>query len=581
MSKLVLGLHGFSSHSARLLHDTGVSLVDQAGQIIGAVNEERLSRIKNDGHFPYLAYEALLSEYNVSPKDIDAVAFPDKKPLWQTMQTIRFLVKTYKETNLFLWKYLYASLKRAIHIKRIPVKGLIHKPTYYIEHHLCHAASAYYTAPWDDVTIVTLDGMGDYCIGGTINIGAQGKIHTLYKTNGFYSPGLFYMFITGLLGFKAGRHEGKIVGLAALGDSRKCYSQMKPLLSYCKKKHDFFSKHIPFILKHARYSVDGNIQSDYICLHALFKNFSKEDIAAAAQCVLEEAVIDYIKDAVRLTGKRKLVLAGGVFANVKLNHALLNLPTIENIYIHPNMGDGGLSTGAALYVSHYLKQKKTKQPSKPVPMKTVYLGMSFSNRQIEGLLRLHPVSFKKVEHIQENIAGGLAKGLIVGNFQGRMEYGPRALGNRSILAPATDHSINVTLNNRLNRTEFMPFAPAILAEQAKLYFPKWKSDHVAANFMTITYDVCPALREKVPAIVHVDGTARPQVVYKNDNPMFYKTIQAYYEMTGIPMLINTSFNKHEEPIVCKPEEAIDVLISGCIDALAIGNFWVMRKSCEQ
>lgn len=230
MSKFVIGLHGFSAHSDRLLHDTGACLI-QEGKIISAINEERLSRIKHDGHFPHQALNKILEINQIPPDEIAALAFPDKKPLWQTFHVIKNILKTYRETSLFLNKYLMTSLQRTLDYKRLPPTNLATIPQYFVEHHLCHAASAYYTCPWDDVAIVTLDGMGDYSIGGTINLANKGKIRTLYRTNGFYSPGLFYMFVTCLLGYKAGRHEGKITGLAAYGDAAKCYELVKPMIS--------------------------------------------------------------------------------------------------------------------------------------------------------------------------------------------------------------------------------------------------------------------------------------------------------------------------------------------------------------
>ena len=398
MSNYVLGLHGVSAHSKRLLHDTGASLVSN-GKIIASINEERLSRKKNDGLFPWRAYKKIMKEYNLSSKEISAVAFPDKKALWQTYHILKYAFKTYQETGIKLSKYVQASFKRALDYKRLPPNSLKKLPIYFIEHHLCHAASAYYTSPWDDVAIVTLDGMGDWCIGGTINIGQNGKIKTLRKTNGFYSPGFFYMFITSLLGYIPGRHEGKIMGLAAYGNADLCYPILSKLIQYQQKKHDFYSWLIPYELGKTRY-IDGDMQSDFKFLKKKIGHFSARDIAAATQKRLEEVVVDYIKDAIELTKKRKIVVAGGVFANVKLNEKILSIKEVDGFYVHPNMGDGGLATGAALYAFHHHIKLKEKS-YRPVFMKTAYLGPSYSLLEIEKTLQSKKMNYKKVDNVEK------------------------------------------------------------------------------------------------------------------------------------------------------------------------------------
>lgn len=574
MSDLVVGLHGFSADKKRLLHDTGVCLVEN-GRVISAINEERITRIKGDGSFPHHSLKNVFETNQVNANNIKAVAFADKKSIWQTFYILKNIFKTYRETSLFLDKYLLASLKRAFDYRRTPPAELADKPRYFIEHHLCHAASAYYNCPWDDVTIVTLDGMGDYCIGGTINTAENGKITTIHKTNGFYSPGLFYMFITCLLGYKAGRHEGKITGLAAFGNPDKCYDAMRNMISYNSKKHNFYSYQVPFELKNAVYK-GGNIISQFEQMKDVFLLNQPEDIAAAAQKRLEEVVIDYIQDAIRITKKKNLVLAGGVFANVKLNGLISNLSEINDIYIHPNMGDGGLAVGAALYVyNNFLRKKNTSY--EPSFLETVYLGPEYKDKEILEELEKHALSYEYCHNIEEKIADAIYQGKIVGNFGGRMEYGPRALGNRSILAAPIDAAINTILNKRLKRTEFMPFAPSVLEEHAKEIFPDWNITNVSARFMTLTYKVAEQYRKKIPAVVHVDNTARPHIVKKQDNERFHKIICEYNKLSGIPVIVNTSFNMHEEPIVCTPQDAIKALLENCVDILAIGNYWVEKN----
>jgi carbamoyltransferase len=570
MKKYVLGLHGFSAHNNRVLHDTGVSLVSE-GEVIAALNEERISREKNDGKFPWCTLHELSEKYNLGPQNVAAIAFPDKRSIWQSYNILKYIIKTYRETGFFLWRYLLASAKRALDYKRVSPRFLKNVNTYFVEHHLCHASSAYYTCPWDDVAIITLDGMGDWCIGGSISVGEKGIIRNLIKTNGFYSPGFFYMYITSFLGYIPGRHEGKIMGLAAYGDANKCYDAVKNIIEYRKEKHNFFSLLIPEILKNARY-VNGNIESDFAPLKELFKGQKAEDIAAAAQKRLQEVVLEYIKDAIEITGKKRLVLAGGVFANVKLNEAILQLPGVDNIYIHPNMTDGGLSVGASLYVYHNIVNKNKKYHIKF--LETAYLGPEYDDETIRNVLDRYDVEYEYSDHIAARIAAAIHRGQIIGLFHGRMEYGPRSLGNRSILAAPIDKSINDSLNTRLKRTEFMPFAPSILEEDAGIFYPTYKETHVAARFMTITYPVNEKFIDKAPAVVHVDKTARPHVVRKQDNPFFYQIIKEYKELSGLPLLINTSFNMHEEPIVCSPEDALRAFACGSVDVLVMNKYWV-------
>jgi carbamoyltransferase len=209
-------------------------------------------------------------------------------------------------------------------------------------------------------------------------------------------------------------------------------------------------------------------------------------------------------------------------------------------------------------------------------LKTVYLGPEFTDAEIMEAAQRHGVPAQKSEHIEEDIAEHLAAGRIVGRFNGRMEYGPRALGNRTIMADARDRKINDWLNQRLKRTEFMPFAPSILEEDAHRYFKNWNRDQVAARFMTMTYDVFPEVQETCRAVVHVDGTARPQIVREEDNPSYHKALSAYKKRTGLPIIVNTSFNIHEEPIVCSPDDAIRSFGAGCVDVLAMGNVIVSK-----
>jgi len=567
----VLGLHGFSAASERSMHDTGVALV-QDGRVVAAVNEERLSRKKNDGAFPWRALAAVLRLGGVRPEDIDIVAMPDERPLWQMAMVLNYAVKTYRESSVPVLRYVLDSLRRTANLRRKVPEAFQGKPVRFVEHHLCHAASAYYTSPWSDCTVVTLDGMGDFCIGGMICRGHGGQVELLHRTNGFFSPGIFYMIVTDLLGFTPGRHEGKVTGMAALGDPARAYSTMATFLSYRPERLDFFSSAIPAAMD--RYSFVRGRDAALDAFRDAWSPFRREDIAAAAQLRFEDVVVPFVRDAVRLCGERKVALAGGVFANVSLNRRIMELPEVDNVFVHPNMTDGGLSVGAALQAYH--DETKPLNSYTPVPMTDVFLGLGWTEAELRHALEQSGLPYELRQDIEEDIGGAISEGKVVGNFDGRMEYGPRALGNRSILVSPADATINQRLNDRLRRTEFMPFAPVIQEEHAAHCLQAWDEEHVAARFMTITYRVTDEFQKLCPAAVHVDGTARPQVVRRQDNPRLWEIVEAHRRLTGSPAVINTSFNMHEEPIVCSPEDAIRAFLSGAVDILAMGPYWVTR-----
>jgi len=564
----ILGIHGFSADSKRILHDTGVSLVKD-GDVIAAINEERFSRKKNDGAFPWESLEYICKTYDLNSKNVDCIAFSDEKPLWQLANITKMILDTYFETGIFLSRYLIESIMRTRDFFRRPPDNFRDVPVKFVEHHKAHAASAYFSSPWKDSTIITIDGMGDYCIGGTISKGEDGELKVLKRTNGFYSPGIFYMIVTDYLGFKPGRHEGKIMGMAAFGNPEVAYNSMSELICYDRKSFNFYSKPIPDALN--KFSLLNDEKGDLDFFEMTWRDFTATDIASAAQKRLEDTIIPFIEDAISLTGISYLTLAGGIFANVKLNKRISNLPCVENVYIHPNMGDGGLATGAAFHVCYHENMKTGFEGNL---LENIYLGPDFSDKIIEKELKTNKLEYRTIENVEKKVAQALSNKKIIGHFFGKMEYGPRALGNRSIFANPLCKEINNELNNRLERTEFMPFAPAIMEEYANDYLLNWTPAQIAARFMTLVYDATSLCTEKAPAIVHVDGTTRPQVVRKMDNPRLHSIIKHFCNITGVPLIINTSFNLHEEPIICSPLDAIKAFKENACDVLVLNNFWV-------
>jgi carbamoyltransferase len=459
--------------------------------------------------------------------------------------------------------------------------GLGHAETVSYEHHLCHAASASYLSGKTEALVITLDGAGDGLC-ATAHAFQDARLRRLSEASDLVSPGRFYSEVTGFLGFKRLRHEGKITGLAAFGDPERHYRELRRFLHFDPASEQFVydSRAISGLRSKLR-TVRRILQDRLTSLpHVadfydfLDRNFDRrkdaKDLAAAAQRILEEVAVEYVDHFRKRHPSRNVLLAGGVFANVRVNQMVAEMPGVEFVYVHQNMGDGGIGTGAALLHRH-TTWGRPYQPQQPAD---VYFGPGYGDAEIEAELRKRNVHYERVPDIETQVARLVNDGKVVARFAGRMEYGPRALGNRSILAHTKDRSINDWLNKRLRRTEFMPFAPSVLGPHATNLFEGYERgvSAYADHFMTITYQVRPAWRERLQAATHVDGTARPQVVWPEANPSYYRIISEYHRLSGIPALINTSFNMHEEPIVATPADAIRSFQQGALDYLAIGSF---------
>ncbi len=597
--------------------DTNVCLLDD-GKLIAALGEERLSRVKMQDGFPHLALAELLERYGLDAGDIDHVAYaffdadkeaalmrkafdqdmqhPDEAAIRALFERFRNLPaaqgKTYNipgldESALYMQKpwairtfYALASkidrvgkaahrhgfsrwLETAIADHRryegellagLEKFGLTNKLTR-VDHHLTHAANAYYTSGFSEALIVTLDGYGSG-LAGSVSTGIDGRIKRIHGLPYPGSLGEFYERVTSSLGFRPSRHEGKIVGLAAYDNPDFLFDTVR---SYFDVKNGEVRYHLPHNIYFTRH---------------LASRYSKPAVAAAFQKVLEDVACEYVAHYQKKTGLKNLVLSGGVTANVKLNQRLFEIPGIEKIFIHPGMADGGCGVGAALWVS------SAKEHLQPYELDDVYLGPEFSEEEMERELRKQGLEPERPENLERRVAELLAEGNIIARFNGRMEYGPRSLGNRSILYHAKDPSVNLWLNTQLQRTEFMPFAPATLYEEREKCYKNIRGAEYTSQFMTITFDCTDFMLEKCPAAVHIDGTARPQLVSEQSNPSFYRIIKEYHALTGIPSVINTSFNMHEEPIVCTPYDAIRAFKLGHLHYLAMGPFLVKGESAK-
>lgn len=566
---------------------TAAVLID--GKIVSAISEERLCRMKMATGTPRAAIAAVMDEAGVAPQDIDQVAVcqhalafqPEPQPWngWfhngqaekngtfvQISATLAPLVG-----NFSIAREGHHRLKRLLTRQRrqklpelLKTAYGITAPVRFYEHHYCHATSAYYTGDTDDALVVTLDGGGDGR-SGSVYLGRNGHLQELAGVDSYHSLGNFYSYITALSGFKAELHEGKITGLAATG---------KP-------------QYVDILRQFIRYQEPGQIRYTIPMYHRsalerlqerLPANFDRADLAASVQLLLEEIGSDFIHYWLQKTGMRNIAVAGGVFANVKFNQRIHELPEVQRFFVHPAMGDEGLAVGAAL--AAFAESPAYDSAQLIHRLSNVYFGPQYDDDEIEKAIAAAGYRGQYVSDIHCQIAQLLTQGRVVARFTGRMEYGPRALGHRSILFQTTDPAVNDWLNEHLKRTEFMPFAPATLVEHAAECYEGLDGAEDPARFMTITFNCTPQMKASSPGVVHVDGTARPQIIDAHTAPDFYAILTHYHRLTGIPSLINTSFNMHGEPIVCTPQDALRSFQEGHLDYLAIGNWLVSQKNGE-
>lgn len=559
---LILGISALDNNSCAMLYEDN--------KVLAAIAEERLSRVKMQTGFPARAIEKVLEISGKTLADVDKVAYPffdwkeEAKRIGNTyVRNMAYNVRTDTPAASKAWHQAqfskWAAQAVADHRKYTQMLeegleslGLTDK-LQRVEHHLSHHAAAYYCSPFynggEKALVLSLDWYGGGLAGAVAIAHPNGDFERLHSFEYPHSLGLFYAQVTGALGFKMSRHEGKIVGLAAYGDPNVLYDKVRGR----------------FTVEDGDFKYNSGMDDRFV--KDLAKRYSREDVAAVWQKVLEDVVTEVVGYYVDRYNLENVVMAGGVAANVKMNQRVFEIPGVEGIYVHQAMGDDGTGTGAALWVAH---TQGVLTPEFTLP--NVYLGPEYSDEEIKAALDRHGVKARLYKDIEKAVANRLHKGHVVARFNGRMEYGPRSLGNRSILYHCREPEVNKWLNDQLKRTEFMPFAPACLYEEGEKCFKNLKGADYAAKFMTITFDGTDFFNETAPAASHVDGTARPQLVSEDINPSFYRIIKEYQKLSDLPNVINTSFNMHEEPIVCTPDDAIRAYLQGHIHYLAIGNY---------
>jgi carbamoyltransferase len=563
-------------------HDASAALCEDA-RLIAAVAEERLSRVKSDGgRFPDTAIDEVLGIAGLSRRDVDVVALgrgPFPARWYRHLGALRGAEARVREAvGRAKPKSMERELARlghadsnAIFDKARFLKDAGFRPdcaVRFFNHHLAHALPTLFHNDWDDALLYTADGGGDN-VQWSARVFRDGRLTTLWGGDEAFargaaidSLGLAYGFATEAVGFRMNRHEGKVTGLAALG---------RPVLANR-------------LARHFRVEEDGRIASDFPtniamreAVFALAKGQAREDVAASVQHVLEETIVMAVRRLLERHGVRRLGLSGGVFANVRLNQRLAEETPVDAVFVYPAMSDAGLPAGGILQV--LLEDRGVEAwLDRRHALDHLYLGRDFGDGAARVFDRAPGVR-RIAEDPVQTVPRLLGQGKVVALFTKGGEYGPRALGARSILAAATDARLNDALNRRLQRSEFMPFAPVVAEGDTDAVFDLPAASKACARFMTVTCRVKPAWRARVPAAVHVDGTARPQVIARAPNPLYFDILAGYKKATGVPVLINTSFNVHEEPIVNAPEEALRALLDDRVDALAApGGVWARAES---
>ena len=558
-------------------HDSAASII-RDGKIIACAAEERFLRLKHTGVFPFKAIEYCLKEAGIQLLDLDHIGF-----YWNPGNEIvsnydsRDYVRDNREFLYFLMNQLFTLIPKGE--KRID--GIVQevqfraKPNpmriYFCEHHMVTAASCFFVSPFHESAILTIDSYGEETT-TMFSYGKGNKIDVIDEIKLPNSVGQLYSTVTQFLGFRTNSGEGKVMGLASYGK-----------LSY----YDAFGK-IVKLLPRGRFELDlsyfeffrrtGRKYSDkFIEVFGSPRKGEAEpitdrhaDIAASIQKVTGDLMVHFATHLKEVTGSGNLCMAGGVALNSVGNGKIFKPRLFKNICVQPAANDVGTSLGSALYVYHQLHH----YPRRFVQTHD-YWGPSYTAEEIGKMLEIAKIPYTRYDNIEEVTAHLLVDNKIIGWFQGRMEFGPRALGNRSILANPCHPDMKDILNTWVkHRESFRPFAPSILEEKCGEYF----DENYPSPYMLLVYDVLPKKRKVVPAITHVDNTGRVQTVNQEQNPRYYRLIKEFEKITGVPVILNTSFNIRGEPIVCTPQDALKCFIATGMDYLVMDNFLIAKEA---
>ena len=593
----ILGISGF-------YHDSAACLIKD-GEIIAAAQEERFTRRKHDSDFPHHAIKFCLKYSRINSDAIDNVVFYEKPfmKFERLLETyLAFAPKGFKSFAKAMPIWIKDKLfQKSMLVKKLNVtlgnEVNWHERMLFSEHHLSHAASAFYPSPFERAAVLTIDGVGEWTT-TSLSLGKGNNLKVLKEIHFPHSLGLLYSAFTYYTGFKVNSGEYKVMGLAPYGKPR--YADL------IREKLIIVAEDGSFHLDMSYFDFATGLTMTNKKFHALFDGSPRTsetkitqrdmDLAASIQKVIEDIVVKLAKGIAKETGERNLCLAGGVALNCVVNGILLREKIFDNIWIQPAAGDAGAALGAALSVWYLHYNKKRNTFSKQDAMKGAYFGPEFSNDEIETELKACNAVYKKLSELEltDLVANYLTEEKAVGWMQGRMEFGPRALGGRSIIADPRSPVMQKRLNLKVKyRESFRPFAPSVLNEDVN----QWFEHDIESPYMLLVasikkdkritmtneeealfgIDKLNIPRSSVPAITHVDYSARIQTVHRDTNPLYHAVISKFKEKTGCPIVVNTSFNIRGEPIVCTPTDAFKCFMGTELDVLAIGNFLLIKE----
>ncbi len=566
----ILGIHDGHNASICLIED---------GKILFAIQEERLVYEKNQGGFPAKSIEFMFKHLNLAVNDIDAVAMAS------THTSLEFETGEYysKHTKSGWRKSLenaakktpfysvYKENRRQERLKKLKQAGFDVNKAHFVDHHLCHAATAYFGSNYsrsEKVLVLTNDGAGDGLC-ATVSLGINGRLERIAEVQSAHSLAGIYCMVTKMLGFKPLEHEYKLMGMAP----------------YCSEKgttlgHEAFRDLVRISPSNPLTFERTSPEAMHRLLPTLqerFKFMRFDNICAGLQKFTEEILTQWVSNCVKETGISKVALAGGIFMNVKANKKIMELPEVKELFVFPSCGDETAAIGAAYHI--YNQFRGVLPEIEPLPH--FYLGEDFSDEevleQIQKYQKEFPFKYKKVKNIEKEIATLLAHKKVVARCKGRMEFGARALGNRSILADPSDLQCLREINLMVKKRDFwMPFAPVMLKERAEDYIINPKN--ITAPYMILSFDTTSKYGELIAAVHQADLTARPQVITKKMNADYYAVLKEFEKLTGRAVLLNTSFNLHGYPIVHGPKQALEVFRDSGLKYLAVGNYLVEKES---
>ena len=585
----ILGISAF-------YHDSAACLV-RDGEIIAAAQEERFTRKKHDFSFPTNAVEYCLKEAGINAEDLDYVGFYDKPFI--KFERILYSYLAYAPVGIkSFFKSIPLWIKQKLFIRDVIKKELGYNgKVLFTEHHESHAASAFYPSPFSEAAILTIDAVGEWAT-TSYGIGKENDISIMSELKFPHSLGLLYSAFTYYTGFKVNSAEYKVMGLAPYGEPKYVDTILDKLIDLkedgsFKLNMKYFNYCTGLTMTNGRFNkLFGGCPSK-----PESKVTQREmDLARSIQVVTEEIVFRMVNHVYKETGKKNLCLAGGVALNCVSNGRLLREGPFENLWIQPAAGDAGGALGVALLIWHKYLGNNRKLDKARVLQKASYLGNYYTDEEIEGFLTKEGIPFEKLKtkEIPPRIAELIASENVIGWFEGRMEFGPRALGSRSIIGDPRSKEMQSIMNLKIKyRESFRPFAPTVLREHVSDYLDiDCESPYMllVANIKDekrikmsgeeeklFGLEKLKVARSDVPAITHVDYSARIQTVTKEDNPLFYSMIEEFYKKTGCPMVVNTSFNVRGEPIVCRPEEAYKCFMRTGMDYLIMGSYLLDKK----